>query len=173
MPYWPWNKTLHLIKLFYWLALVTSVSYPPWRDLQCCQVLCINSPTWLRTGAQCDCCRIQLPCFSGDWNHRGTQFRTRTKRFFWLDANNFKARPQTFCRGYWVSSQRRLMRQGSRAGSQTGGWAAIKSFQHSRAPVGRGGSGVSLLGGRQDKHYKPRDRGCPFHSCFHFHNGTL
>lgn len=72
-------------------------------------VLCINSLMWLRTVAQCDCCRIQLPRLSGDWNHWGTQFRTRTKRSFWLDSNNFKAQLQTFCRGYWVSSQRRII----------------------------------------------------------------
>ena len=111
-------------------VLLTSTGYfcflPAMKRFTMLSVLCINSLTWLRTVTQCDCCRIQLPCLSGDWNHEGTQFRTRTKRFFRVDANNFKVPLQTFCRGCWISSQRRLTRQHSRAGSQTREWVAVK-----------------------------------------------
>lgn len=158
-------------------VLPTSTGYfpflPAMKRFTMLSVLCINSLTWLRTVTQYDCCRIQLPCLSGDWNHEGTQFRTRTKRFFRVDANNFKVPLQTFCRGCWISSQRRLTRQCSRAGSQTREWVAVKTSSalvRREAPVwGR----QALVWGRQAKQYKLREGSCPFHSRFNLHSRIL
>lgn len=130
-------------------------------------ILSINSLMWLRTVARCGCCRIHLPCLSEDWKHQGTPFRTRTKRFFRVDANNFKAPLQTFCRGCGISSQRRLIRQCSRAGSLAGDRMAIKAFG---ALVWREALlWVSCEGGRPSSRNPGRGA---FHFCFSLQSRT-